>query len=207
MSEDKSAGASYLNALKQGASAPGGAATARSTHASESKPTPNSQPSEKRKSPRYRCQGSAQLRDKRSGSSTWATFTDISLHGCYVEAMSTFEVGSELALMVEVNNFRVECGGIVRVVYPGLGMGISFASMTEHYQERLRELLRSLSRPSAILGMRAAGAAPVISAVPQNDLPEIRRPEAALDAIRKFFEERQMLSRDEFRRILRRSQE
>jgi hypothetical protein len=39
---------------------------------------------------------------------TWATFTDISLHGCYVEAMSTFRMGVKLGLTIEVSGFRVE---------------------------------------------------------------------------------------------------
>jgi len=32
------------------------------------------------------------LREITSSVATWATFTDISLHGCYVEAMFTFPV-------------------------------------------------------------------------------------------------------------------
>src|SRR5579863_8839946 len=56
---------------------------------------------EKRRSPRYRCQGSAQIRESESGVSTWAAFTDISLHGCYVEAAGTYPMGSMLSLSIE----------------------------------------------------------------------------------------------------------
>jgi hypothetical protein len=212
MSDENSAGAAYLAALKQSSPQAAGAATARApisppesrTDSAAATGTSNSIPDNKRKSPRYRCQGSARLREVASGGSTWATFTDISLHGCYVEAMSTFRVGAEVGLTLEVNGFRLESSGEVRVVYPNLGMGICFTTMSDPDRERLRELLRSLSRPSVILGARPE----VNSAlVPEPDaLSSIANPGAALQAITNFFDERHILSREEFLRIVRKSQ-
>jgi hypothetical protein len=216
MSDENSAGAAYLAALKQSApraagAAAAGAAAARApisqhigTDGGTTSETPSSLPGDKRKSPRYGCQGSARLRELGSGVSTWATFTDISLHGCYVEAMSTFRVGAKVSLMMEVNGFRLESNGEVRVVYPNLGMGICFTTMSDPNRERLRELLRSLSRPSVILGVR-----PDVNStlVPERDaLSAIANPGAALQAIKNFFDERHILSREEFFRILRKSQ-
>jgi hypothetical protein len=144
------------------------------------------------------------LREAQSGSSTWATFTDISQHGCYVEAMSTFPVGTKLSLTIEVNGFRVETGGEVRIVYPSLGMGISFAISSEEHGERLRELLRSVSRHSTILtppaSLTAAAAANFLSP------PEVSNSVAAMQAMMEFFDDRSILTRDEFLRILKRSQ-
>ncbi|MFZ0418237.1 MAG: PilZ domain-containing protein, partial [Candidatus Sulfotelmatobacter sp.] len=159
---------------------------------------------DKRQSARYRCQGSARLRELGSGVSTWATFTDISLHGCYVEAMSTFRVGAKVGLTLEVNGFRLESNGEVRVVYPNLGMGICFTTMADPDRERLRELLRSLSRPSVILGTRPEVDATLIPE--PTALAPITNPAAALQAVMNFFEERHILSREEFLRILRKSQ-
>src|SRR5271155_277377 len=198
MPDETSSGASYLSALKQSAS-PTGAAAAKAPNPTEIRPE-----AEKRRSPRYRCQGSAHLREIGSGLATWATFTDISMHGCYVEAMSTFRVGTELALTIEVNGYRVESRGEVRVAYPNLGMGICFTTISGQDRERLHELLRSLSRPSVILGPRPAASAP---AIPQsNDLSSIANPAAALKALTSYFDERHILSREEFLRILRKSQ-
>lgn len=198
MSEETSAGAAYLAALKQ--STPQAARIDGTDTAAGANPLV----ANRRKSPRYRCQGSARLREISGGGSTWATFTDISLHGCYVEAMSTFRVGAKLALSMEVNGFRIESHGEVRVVYPNLGMGICFTIMSDPDRERLRELLRSLSRPSVILSPRAAENSP--SAVRPDVLSSIVNPGAALQAIVNFFEQRHMLSRDEFLRIVRKSQ-
>lgn len=195
MYEEKSAGASYLSSLKKATPQAGGAAPGLAPDGS----APGSP--EKRRSPRYRCQGSAHLADLRTGVTSWATFTDISQHGCYVEAMSGFRVATELSLRIEVNGYRVECNGEVRVVYPGLGMGITFTIMGEEQRERLRDLLRSLTRPSGILGRRLQEA----KANEEGTTPAANA-EAFLQAITNFFEDRQMLSREEFERILRKSQ-
>jgi hypothetical protein len=196
-------GASYLSALKQSGS-PQAAGTAPA-RAPESGSSPqNRSGAEKRRSPRYRCQGSAHLRDIDSGVATWATFTDISLHGCYVEAAATHHIGSMLALRIEVNGFRIETRGEVRVIYPNLGMGIFFTTMSDEDRERLRELLRSLSQPSVILGN---GVPPRVSTVSRADAQgPVTNPKAAIQAMVDFFEDRQILSREEFFRILRKNQ-
>jgi hypothetical protein len=214
MSDEESAGASYLAALKrsipQPAGSASGAAAARAPFSSENRSADGAtekarpSPGDKRRSPRYGCQGSAHLRELGSGVATWATFTDISLHGCYVEAMSTFRLGAKVGLTMEVNGFRVESHGEVRVVYPNLGMGISFTTVSEPDRERLRELLRSLSRPSVLMGpdfKRSSSVAPQ----PESFSP-VSNPGAALQAVMHFFQQRHLLSREEFIRILRHSQ-
>jgi hypothetical protein len=212
MSDESTAGAAYLAALKQSTPQAAAAAVApvrtslseSSTRNSSTTATANSNSGEKRKSPRYRCQGSARLRELGSGISTWSTFTDISLHGCYVEAMSTFRVGAKLALTMEVNGFRVETHGEIRVVYPNLGMGICFTIMSEPNRVQLQELLRSLSRPSVILGARRE---PDAASIPVPDgAASIANPAAALQAVITYFDERLILNREEFLRILRKSQ-
>ncbi|MGA8235223.1 MAG: PilZ domain-containing protein [Candidatus Sulfotelmatobacter sp.] len=209
MADEEDAGAAYLAALKQ-SSVPraAGAAPARATvvpRAPDSR-TGGTIPAgsvDKRRSPRYRCQGSAHIREIASGVAIWTTFTDISLHGCYVEATATYPVGVLLGLKLEANGFRVEATGEVRVTYPSLGMGISFTTMPEEDRERLRELVRSISRPSVIVGSRVATRA--ASPVPTEPLPTVANPSAALQAMRDFFEDRHMMGREEFLRILRRS--
>jgi PilZ domain len=203
MSDEKNVGFPYVNALRQGMTQASGRATASAAEPREGKAVRQPPPAEKRKSQRFRCQGSAQLREISTGVPTWATFTDISLHGCYVEVRSTFRIGADLALTIEVNSYRVECGAVVRVVYPGLGMGIAFTAMSAENRKRLNELLQSLTHPSFLLGARPASA-PASTLVKEG--PAVADPGAALAAISKYFEERQMLGRDEFFRILRKSQ-
>jgi hypothetical protein len=222
MPDQNDVGAAYLAALKRSTLSPATAGAVAGTGAGARSAAPldtrSIQPSpippvaagrtgpisEKRRSPRYRCQGSTQLRDVKTGVAIWATFSDISLHGCYVEAASGYPVGCTLKLLIEVNGFRVEAVGEVRITYPGLGMGISFTQVSDENRARLLELVRSLSQPSVIMGVRPAlePAASVLSA-----MPAVQNPTAAFLAIQKFFEDRQVMSRDEFGRILRKSQQ
>jgi len=214
MSDEIDAGAAYLAALKRStvsqasgaapARAPASSSPPETSHAANVAPGRTGPVAEKRKSPRYRCQGSAQLREIKSGVATWATFSDISMHGCYVEAAAGYAAGSALALTIEVNGFRVEARGEVRVNYPGLGMGISFTEVSDEDRARLRELVRSISQPSVIMGARPP-TRPASS--PQSSPPPgVANASAALQAIQKFFEDRHVMGREEFLRILRKNQ-
>jgi hypothetical protein len=204
MSEENSAGASYLASLKK-AIAPSGAAAAAARvpeGGAGAEGSLKSASGEKRRSPRYPCQGSAHLRETSTGVATWATFTDISLHGVYVEAMSTYHVGARLALTLEVNNFRVETRGEIRAIYPGLGMGVSFLPMSDENREQLGALVASLSQQSAILS-RGLLKNQSMARDPDPTSPD---PRVVLQAITDYFEQRHILSRDEFLRILKKSQ-
>jgi hypothetical protein len=49
---------------------------------------------------------------------TWATFTDVSLHGCYVEAQATYPVGTVLHMKLETNGLRLEATGMCGSAIP-----------------------------------------------------------------------------------------
>ncbi len=151
MAQENNEGIAYLMALKQtagphAASAAGPAREPDLEHRPEAIGAKNSaSPSqftgaEKRRSPRYKCEGSAEMREEGHDVRTWATFTDISLHGCYVEAQATYPVGSVLHMKLAANGMTVETKGTVRVSYPYLGMGIAFADMTEEERARLERI-------------------------------------------------------------------
>jgi len=207
MPQETNEGIAYLMALKRSAS-PAAPAPAPA-QAQESAPLPGSeqdafQGTEKRRSPRYRCEGSAEMCEVSCNVRTWATFTDISLHGCYVEAQATYPVGTVLRLKLEGNGQRVEATGNVRVSYPYLGMGIAFVDLTEENRATLRDLLLSLSRPCMIMGPCIPSSLPAVRSL--EGLPPISNPQAALQAVAEFFRDRQLLMWDDFLRIVRRSQ-
>jgi hypothetical protein len=212
-SNETNEGAAYLSGLKNsGLPQTAGAATMRAPAKAHSTKTPAAEVApasrqtaprvEKRKSPRYRCKGSAHLQENGTVG-TWATFADINMHGCYVEAATPLRLGTVLNLSLEVNGFRVKAAGEVRVVYPNLGMGIRFIKMSEADREQLRELVASMSRSSVILGSGLATRAP---SIPQSHaLPSVADPGATLLALRNFFEHRHVMGREEFLTILRKS--
>ncbi len=215
MSEELDAGAAYLASLKRSSSGSPStaAAPARSSKGDEppqmsgnpeAEGTQHSFKADMRKSPRYRCEGSARLQELGSSISSWATFTDISMHGCYMEAATPLRVGALLSLRLEANGFRFEAEGEVRVAYPGVGMGISFTRISDEDREQLRGFVRSLAKPAMILNSRVSTHS--LSVAAPDMWRAVANPAAALQAIFTFFESRHMMGREEFIRILRNSQ-
>lgn len=211
MAQESNQTISYLLALKQSTTSPAAAAAPAPVTDSASSGESNAslagqfQGSEKRRSPRYKCEGSAEIREDGRDVRTWATFTDVSLHGCYLEAQATYPPGTILHMKLEANGIAVEAKGNVRVSYPYLGMGIAFEGMSDENQARLRRLLATLSHPCIIMGPGIASSLPSISNRTET-IPTITNPQAAIQDLVEFFESRQMLMREDFLRLLRKSQ-
>ncbi len=210
MTEEINEGTAYLKALRHAtAAAPAPAREANAEYggseiASGATTGENFQGAEKRRAPRYKCEGSAEIREEGCDVRTWSTFTDVSLHGCYVEAQATYPAGTLLHMKLEANGLRVETKGRVRVSYPYLGMGIAFEGISDESAAGLKQLLSTLSRPCIIMGPGVQSTHP--TAGPMDSLPEITKPEAAVRALVEFFEGRQLLMRDDFVRLLKKSQ-
>jgi hypothetical protein len=162
MAQEIDDGIAYLRSLKRSASPLAAAATgpARETgsdeHSGPGRAIADSgerfNGAEKRRSPRFPCEGSAELREEGCDVRTGATFSHVSLHGCYVEAQATYPAGTMLAMKLEASGGRLETKGNVRVSYPYLGMGVAFVEMSEENVGRLLTPLATISRPTAIMG-------------------------------------------------------
>lgn len=206
MPEETNDAVAYLRALRQFAGPPPESSDERNVTVAP--PASSSQPgyqgAEKRRSSRYKCEGSVEMREENCEVHTWSTFTDISLHGCYVEAQATYPVGTVLHLKLDANGIRVEAIGTVRVNYPYLGMGIAFAEVNEQNRTHLKELLGTVSRPAVIMGPGIASALP--SAGPLDAVPHISDSAAAVQALIQYFADHHMLTREDFLRVLTRSQ-
>jgi len=209
MTPENQEGIAYLTALKRldsgetSTSAPASVASATAPGQASS-PKTFSGP-EKRRSSRYKCEGSIEMREEGCDVRTWATFTDISLHGCYVEAQATYPPGTILQMKLEANGIRFESKGDVRVNYPYLGMGIAFVEMSAENQMRLQQLQGVVAAPSVVAAAPTGASAPLSprAAWPGNPLPD---PKAAVEATKKFFDDHATLTREEFQQILRRTQ-
>lgn len=195
----ESSGADYLRRLKQDQ----GTSLTQPPEVIAAEPEPSAPAVERRRTPRYKCAGSAEFRVGDSNVRTWGAFKDVSLNGCYVEMTATFPVGALVDLGLELNGLRVEVKGEVRVSYPFLGIGIVFREMTDENRARLQQMVRSLM-PAVRLGV--AGTSPGATAAAATNLPMVANPAAALRAVAEFFESRQLLTKEEFLQLLRKVQ-
>ena len=149
--------------------------------------------SERRRDVRYRCEGSAELQSESSSVRTWATITDLSRGGCYLEMQATFPVETKLSMVIEVRGIRFRAKAVVRICYPFLGMGMVFTELPATDQARLNELLlllaSSVERPSAMISK------------PVTSMPTCN-PVDALAALTAHFRDCDMLTREDFLKLI-----
>jgi len=71
-----------------------------------------------------------------AGTPQRTSIEEISLCGCYIETMFTFEVSTRVDLVIWLNQEKVTAKGIVVNRYPQVGNGIDFVTMAP--QDRLK---------------------------------------------------------------------
>lgn len=77
--------------------------------------------------------------------------SDLSLGGCYVETQSPFPERTGVVLSLKVASLEVQAEGVVRVMHPGFGMGIEFATRTADQREHVHHFIDFLtSRPESV---------------------------------------------------------
>ena len=157
--------------------------------------------SERRCSPRYKCEGSAEFRVGGTDVRTWGTLTDLSIHGCYIEMTATFPVGSRVDLLLELSGCRVEVKGEVRVSYPFLGIGVAFRDVPPENARTLQSMVATL-----LAQQRTASNSPGARNPSPFPTPLIANPAAALQAVADFFEGHSSLSKTEFLQLIRKNQ-
>ncbi|MFI5113879.1 MAG: PilZ domain-containing protein [Terriglobales bacterium] len=192
-------GADYLRRLKQQPDWPAATDPVPTTRSMAPMPQIGPEKAERRRSPRYSCNGSAEFRAAGGDVRMWGTLTDISRHGCYVEMTSTFPAGTDVDLGMEVQGIRVRARGRICVSYPFLGMGIAFTEIAPEQEASLEQLLSALAEhrgpPIADPGLKEeSGVRETVAAAAPN---------ALLDEIVRFFAVNRLLSREEFIRIAR----
>lgn len=155
---------------------------------------------EHRRHSRYQCQGSAELHSADSTTHTWATVTELSRSGCYLEVQSASPAETPLDMVIEVSGARFHTKGVVRVSYPFLGMGVAFTDISVADQARLDELLLILaSGPTVSLEQAIRGeAAAVAPEATTIDVSKILDPSSVLGAIAAHFQTSRLLTREEF---------
>jgi hypothetical protein len=125
----------------------------------------------------------------------WGTLTDISLRGCYVEMSTTFPVDTKVELVLEALGVRFRARGTVRISYPFLGMGILMTEIEPDQKVLLEQLLSALAKSSSSSQPEAT---PHHSA---TDLFVGADPIAFLNELKRYFDGKALLSREEFFRV------
>jgi len=128
--------------------------------------------------------------------------TDLSSGGCYVESESPFPEGSGITLCLKAEDLEVQAVGKVRVMHPGFGMGIEFASRTAEQRDAVVKFIEFLTSrpgttPQLVITPRA------LAAGENYDLPGNPDPEAPEDPLLQLLQRHESLNQEEFLSELR----
>lgn len=99
---------------------------------------------ERRRSPRYRCQNSIEIHIH-NGASFWGTTADLSLGGCYAEMAIPLEVGTKLRVAIWFGQTKAWAEGEVAHRTPGFGVGIRFTQIADPDLNVIRQFLAALA--------------------------------------------------------------
>jgi CheY-like chemotaxis protein len=127
--------------------------------------------------------------------------SDLSLGGCYVETESPFPERSGIVLCLKINKVEVQAEGMVRVMHPGFGMGIEFASRTTEQRAHVGNFIALLSSlpgttPELSVGPRALTAC--------NEYTDASDTEELEDPLLELLRNNTSLNQEEFLQELRR---
>lgn len=102
-------------------------------------------PTSRRKSTRYRCTGGVELRRNESSPPIFANLSDVSLEGCYIEAVSTLSVGAEVVFLMRINDVQIRGRGRVKTSHHAVGMGLEFMHLSQEDQQKLDFMVGTLT--------------------------------------------------------------
>ncbi len=102
-------------------------------------------PASRRKSTRFHCNGGVELRRSENAPQVFANLSDISMEGCYVEAVSTLPTGSEVLFLLRARDVEVRGRARVKTSNHAVGMGLEFMHLAAEDQHRLEFLVGSLT--------------------------------------------------------------
>ena len=141
---------------------------------------------ERRRYPRYNCNGKILLTKGGTSASMSAKLTDIGLGGCYAETFSPLPLDTAVAFVIQADALEIRGRGMVRTAHPSVGNGIAFTEMAAEDWQRLNRLLDRVASPAS-QGASVQAARPV-----QTDIAP------PLKALLHLLERKGLISRDEF---------
>ncbi len=153
---------------------------------------------ERRRYKRYDCCGEAEIYAPGAERPERGKFTDLSRGGCFVELLPPIALDTEVTVVLLLAQSRVRVQGLVRSVMPNFGLGIQFLRFEPEDLRQLEGLLAALEQGTS-LNTIAPLAQPPVAPPAGTPPPDAQR---ALEALRSWFATSEVLTRQEFCRLL-----
>jgi hypothetical protein len=98
---------------------------------------------------RYACNGSVEVCPEGGSIPIWCGLSDLSISGCYAETSAPLPMDTRVYARLKIFGTEVQTQGTVRTSHAGVGMGISFAKMSEEDQRRIYCILEIIAEKTA----------------------------------------------------------
>jgi hypothetical protein len=105
------------------------------------KPRSDRRTEERRRSERQLFSAIAEVLEPISRAAVSARIADLSLDGCYTDSLTIFPVGTKVALSIRHGGRHFEANATVVQAKTGMGMGLSFESLSDGMRSILSEWL------------------------------------------------------------------
>lgn len=155
---------------------------------------------ERRKYKRYPVRGDAEIYAPGAESPERCTFTDFSRGGCFLETLSAIALDTQLTLVLLIAQRKIRVQGQVRSILPNFGLGIQFLHLEPADLQQLEEVLAALEQGTALSAMPPPAPFPATPPAPATPIDS----QHALEAVKSWFGEHDVLTRQEFLALLRR---
>ena len=154
---------------------------------------------ERRRFQRFSVRGDAEIYVEGTKFAVRGKLTDLSRSGCFVELLPGITLGAKVALILLLSQRQIRVQGVVRSVLSSFGLGIEFEQFEPDELQLLEEVLAELEHgtPQSVDPLPALRVAPATTVDPQR----------ALEAVRSWFGDHDVLSRQEFLLLLKKARE
>ncbi|MGE5324150.1 MAG: PilZ domain-containing protein [Actinomycetota bacterium] len=99
----------------------------------------------RRRHTRYPCTGGVEIRRNEGVAGIFASLTDISLEGCYVETVSTLPSGIDVVFMLRIRDAVIRGRAVVKTSNHAVGMGLEFMHLATEDQQKLEFVVGTLA--------------------------------------------------------------
>jgi hypothetical protein len=151
---------------------------------------------ERRKVPRYPVNSDSEVEEPRVHAKIKGRMTDLGLGGCYVDAIVTFPIGTEVHIRMAREDLDFEADATVVFSKPGLGMGLEFTNLTGADRRYLSKWVDELS------GVERGPEIPSRTAPLDDDEAGERGELSALQKLVKVLLQRDVITQSDFEQIL-----
>lgn len=101
---------------------------------------------ERRRSPRYIFIASAELYEERTDVRVASRVSELSLHGCYLDMMNPFPMGTLVLLKIVAGDLTFQSKAKIIYATPNVGAGVVFLEVEPKYEFMLKRWLEEAAK-------------------------------------------------------------